>query len=222
MHLRLSFVPWVHSGMQKPRNMKNLAVFLLFLALGFWACDKGGGSTSKESPSALDLSNYTVVDIPGTDFQQVFRYDQSGNLVEQGLVRNGKRTGTWVTYHPGKQVPKSIISYVDDKFNGIYMELSQRGQVEKIMNFLNNNWEGRYAEYKSGWLLKEGTYKNGQLDGVYREYFQYKDVPQKEVHYKDGKLHGPYRFYNEEGKVMVQGEYKNGEKVSGGIVENQQ
>ena len=36
--------------------------------------------------------------------------------------------------------------------------------------------------------------------------------------FKDGKPHGKMSFYDEE-KLIMEYEYKNGEKVSGGIVE---
>ncbi len=40
-----------------------------------------------------------------------------------------------------------------------------------------------------------------------------------EAEYVDGFQHGMYRFYGEDGDVQLEYEYKNGEKVTGGIVQ---
>jgi len=40
-----------------------------------------------------------------------------------------------------------------------------------------------------------------------------------EAEYKNGKQDGMYKYYDEDGKVVMEYVYKDGEKVSGGMKE---
>ena len=42
---------------------------------------------------------------------------------------------------------------------------------------------------------------------------------QRRGNFKNGKQHGLLQYFDEEGNVTLEYEYKNGEKVGGGIVE---
>ena len=59
----------------------------------------------------------------------------------------------------------------------------------------------------------------GKIDGLYREYHTSNGKLQKEIAYKDGVQHGMFRQYNDEEKLIMEYEYNEGEKVSGGVVE---
>ena len=51
-----------------------------------------------------------------------------------------------------------------------------------------------------------------------QKYFDNKDIIQQEVNYKDDAIDGIFRYYNEEGQVVLEYEYKNGEKIGGGEI----
>ena len=57
----------------------------------------------------------------------------------------------------------------------------------------------------------------GKIDGLYKEFHNNGKI-QKEVSYKDGVQDGPFRQYNDDEKLIMQYEYKGGEKISGGVV----
>ena len=61
-------------------------------------------------------------------------------------------------------------------------------------------------------------YLNGLLDGMLREYNNKSQVI-KEASYRKNQLDGKVTHYNAEGKLILEYIYKNGEKVSGGIIE---
>ena len=65
---------------------------------------------------------------------------------------------------------------------------------------------------------EEATYKDGELHGMYRVYYKRDGKLQSEAEYKNGVQDGVYRFFNEEGAITLEYQFKNGEKVSGGIV----
>lgn len=172
------------------------------------------------SGATATLEGYETEIIPGTNVTLAVKKDADGNLIEKGYISNGKRNGIWLTYYDGNHAGKvkSIASYSDGILNGPYYELSNRGQIEKEINYANNQYEGKYAVYKYGRVTQEASYSGNQLNGAFKEYYNDGKV-QKEINYKDGKQHGLMRYYNEDGDVTVEYEYKNGEKIRGGMVE---
>lgn len=197
--------------------MKYLT-FVFILAIGLTACKQESGSTVQSS--SIDLSKFEKVDIPGTNYQRVIRKNAEGKVLEEGLVENGKRNGTWVIYHTDRDVPKVVAIFVNDLYNGPYFEFNKQGQVDLQCAYVNNVLHGYFARYRVGRKTEEGNYKMGKLDGVYKKYYDNRSIVQRENTYKDGLLHGKTRFYNEKGEVIVEYDYENGEKVYGGIVEN--
>lgn len=193
--------------------MKNLLIVALLLIF-FASCNNAG---QKAAP-VVDASGYIVESIPGSTIQKVRKEDEQGNLIEEGFLQNGVKVGTWTTYKAEIEFPKTIISYVDGQYTGPYLEFNDRGQLELKAGYLNNQLHGPWGKYRFGRPEATANYTNGELDGTYKEYFTRDGKIQKEVNYKNGVEHGTMRFYNEEGEVTVEYEYKNGEKVSGGIL----
>lgn len=190
--------------------MKNF--IFLCCSLFLISCGNGNGSATKGSG---DFSAYTLESIPGSDVQKAVK-KENGVLQEEGFVRNNQKTGMWVTYFPDQKV-KSMTSYVDGVKNGLSVKMSDRNQLETQTPFLNDQLHGRKVKY--GFNRKEeqvANYAHGQLDGASKTYDK-QGVITREIHYKAGQLHGPNVFYSEGVKTMEY-EYKNGEKISGGIV----
>ena len=63
---------------------------------------------------------------------------------------------------------------------------------------------------KNNSLKIEGTYKNGNLDGEYKHYYENGQIC-KYCFYKNGNLDGEYKRYYENGQIYVHKFYKNGE-----------
>jgi len=76
---------------------------------------------------------------------------------------------------------------------------------------------GISGEYKFGRATKEMNYTNGQLDGLYQEFYNNGKL-QRSITYVDGVMDGPMKYYNEEGEVTLEYTYKNGEKVGEGVL----
>ncbi len=209
--------------------MKNwLYSFILLLTLS--ACNSGEGpatttatnAETSEAAAGTEENNdqYETEAIPGSDVVVAIKHNNSGNIVEKGFLDNGVKTGTWLIFEKRPfKFPNKIITYLNGQYNGPYYEMNERGQIELSAYYVNNQLDGAWGKYKFGRPTAEAQYKAGQLDGVYKEYFLKDGSLQKEIHYLQGKQHGPYRFYNEEGEITLEYEYKYGEKVGGGIVE---
>jgi antitoxin component YwqK of YwqJK toxin-antitoxin module len=200
--------------------MKHYFLFAIFGTFLMAGCDSAGsGSTATLT---LEGSNYEIVDVPGSaDVQQAILRDPAGNIMEMGFVRNGLKTGTWTYNRSGEEFPEKIISLVDGRYNGLYMEFNERGQVTLLATYKDNMLHGPWGQYRFGRPEKTATYVNGEIDGIYREYDFRNGNLKKEVSYKNGKEDGLMRFYDEDGSVLMEYNYRNGEKVSGGVVEQE-
>ena len=192
---------------------------ILFLAVStLFLCSCNGGGAGAEQ---FDGAGFIIEKIPGTSCQRVVKTAADGALQEEGMLRGGLREGAWVVYHSGGVYPEKIINYAEGMYNGPYMEFNERGQLSLRATYQNNILNGPWGKYRSGRPEAEANYKNGKLDGVYKEFNDSDGKLLKEVGYKNGLQHGMLRFYNDKGEVAVEYEYRNGEKVGGGIVEGQ-
>jgi antitoxin component YwqK of YwqJK toxin-antitoxin module len=196
--------------------MKKFTLFLAFLLTLFISCDQ---SESPVDVETVDTSGYEIEDIPGLSIKRVVKKDAAGNIIEEGYLDNSLRVGTWLTYEPGNLLPDTLRSYFAGQFNGPYIVFNSRGQVELRASYKNNKLHGSWGQYRFGRPEKTASYKEGVLDGVFKEFYTRDGKLQKEIHYKDGQPHGPYRFYNEEGAVTLEYIYRDGERISGGIVD---
>ena len=194
-------------------------LFLLVLCVSIFACDNSNSPTVV--PQTIGDATYLLEAIPNSTAQLATQEDANGVVIASGQVVNNLKNGTWLTFDPEKKdFPKTLTTYIDGIKNGPYFEFNDRGQIQVTTNFKNDQYHGKYAKYRFSRPEEEREYKDGQLHGVYKTFFQRTGKLQKEMTYKDGQLDGPYRFYNEDGQVTVEYSYKNGAKVSGGIIDS--
>lgn len=187
--------------------MKLILPLLMVLSITFLSsCNQGNVSTPA---AAMSPDGYTVEDKNG--YSSYSKYNEDGNLEEEGSVINGLKTGSWVKYDKDSKV-REVSSYMNGKLNGPVFSFSNRGQMEKLQYFTDDVLDGKYVEYKFGRPLKEGMYNNGQLHGLYTEYYN-NGKKQRSITYKNGVLDGPMIYFNEEGGIMMNYIYKDGEKV---------
>lgn len=187
----------------------------MFISILLAAC---GSSTSGPAAKA-NLAGFFTEKIDGTDAEIATKKDAGGMITEAGIIRNGLKDGVYMTYHPEGKI-KTLANYVNGKLNGIYLEMSEREQVELKAHYKNDQLHGSYAKYKYGRPTQELNYKNNELHGPFTEYND-RGKMSKKGSFKDGKQDGILQFFDEEEKLMMEYNYKNGEKVSGGIVEQE-
>ncbi|MFT4759412.1 MAG: antitoxin component YwqK of YwqJK toxin-antitoxin module [Paraglaciecola sp.] len=188
---------------------------LVLVALFLFACNAKDTSLKAVAGTA-DFADFAMTAITGTTMQKAVKKNPDGEIMEEGTVENGQKNGQWIIYNADNNLPKSITTYVDGLYTGTLIEFNKRGQIEKTTSYINNELNGLYGVYKFGRTVETVNYVNGKMDGVYRKYFNNKDDVQEERTYKNGVLDGALRFFNEEGKVVLEYDYKNGEKIGGG------
>lgn len=172
---------------------------------------KGGQNGIFDSEPVI----FDQVEIKGTDMGIVHKYDSLGHKQIEGTVIHGKKNGAWVNYN-SDGVVLSVMNYIDDKKNGFFLKLSEN-KLDEVGSYKDDLRDGTFLKYLYGHLDESIEYKHGKQNGWAKKYYLSGGV-QKELEMKDDVQHGTYRFYREDGTVMVEEVYKEGKKISGGIV----
>jgi antitoxin component YwqK of YwqJK toxin-antitoxin module len=181
-----------------------------------------GDEKAAETPSkgTGDLANMVMEPIPGTSKQYARQMDAVGNVEIEGFVEDGKKTGMWVQYTPEGDIAL-INHYVNGLMEGTSMRMSFRNQVDLKLNYKQGKLDGPWTAYKFGKVIEQRFYVNDKLEGTAKTYDDRSYKLKQEVQYKNGVQDGFFKYYDEDGNVTLEYEYKNGEKVSGGMVEPQ-
>lgn len=177
-----------------------------------------GQNASSPGPTT-NLAGFLTETIDGTNAEIAVQKDAGGIIKESGIIRNGQKDGIYMTYSPEGKI-KTLGSYVAGKLNGVYLEMSDREQVELKAHYKNDQLHGLWASYRYGRPTKELNYNNGVLDGPFSEWSDRGKLSKKGA-FKNGKQDGLLQFFDEEEKLMMEYNYKDGEKLSGGIVEQE-
>ena len=170
----------------------------------------------------IDLNKWTAYQLTPLDKQGwhvAERYDDQGKLLEKGYLFEGKKMGAWIEYNEKFLFPQKISHFINDNFYGPYTEFNLQGQVSLMANYKDNLLDGPWTSFRISRPTVEAFYKNGKLEGVYKEYDYKNGKLQKEIYYVNGLEDGLYRFYNPDGVITMEYQYKKGERISGGIVD---
>jgi len=200
-------------------NRLHYYVFFLFIGILFCSCSENAAiSNESVTGNDVDLSAFQSRIIPNSEWKHVSRNHSNGDVFEEGFIFNGKKVGTWTSYYPDNGYLQNVSNFNNGVLMGPFFEFDERGRLNKHYTYENNVLSGHYAEFKNGRIVKRIQYLNGKINGYVRDYNNKSQIV-KEANYKDNVLHGEVNNYNDEGKLVLQYFYKNGEKISGGIVE---
>ena len=109
---------------------------------------------------------------------------------ENRLVKKSVADGKWIKYSEYDESLKSEENYVDGKLNGTSIYYYPGGVISN----------------------REVNYKNGLLDGSYKN-FSRKGKIISETNYKNNKKDGDVKLYSKRGKLISHLIYKNGLKI---------
>lgn len=196
-------------------HLIKYSVCFLVLSL-LIACGGNSSSSSASSDLQINLTGFSELAIPNSNATLVTKKDGAGKMIEQGIVRAGQKDGPWTVFHENESI-KSITTYINGILNGAHLEFNNRGQLEKRVEYLNNNFHGLYGEYKYGRPLKEINYTEGIQEGPFRIWNDMGKLKQRGTN-KNGKLEGTLDYFDDEENKIMSYEYKNGEVVSGGML----
>ncbi len=193
------------------------SLILTLLVLLILGCNAKNTTPATESGSG-DLSSFTLEEIPGSSLKHAFRKSEANILQQEGYVENGKRTGQWIDYTPDGDL-QYVRHYVNGMLEGVSVRMTFRNQADLRETYRQNVLHGPWTAYKFGRVLEQRTYVNGKIEGLVKNFDEQTFRLKQEAQYQNGQLHGYFRYYDDKGTLSLEYEYKNGEKVSGGIVE---
>ncbi|MCO6462028.1 MAG: toxin-antitoxin system YwqK family antitoxin [Saprospiraceae bacterium] len=185
-------------------------LFTLCLCTALWtSCNKSNSGEADESQFVVDLSQYKVEDIPGSNRKMVTKLTEQGLLMEQGMVENGLKVGTWTKFYAQNTKPMETWTYENGKLNGLHFLFNNSGRVDMYESYLDNKLHGKRVTFKYGSPVEEMSYKNGKLDGIFRGFFPTGRL-QRVGYFKDGLQDGKYIVYDENKNIVLQVNYVNG------------
>ena len=187
--------------------------FLFLISIMLVSCKK---STPVAEAGTGDLAGFEMTPIQGSTIQYAVRKDGAGQVVFEGYVLDNKKTGEWIEYSADGDVAV-IENYVNGLKEGYSFKLATRGQIDMKAQYHLGQLHGNYIQYKFGKVLEQRTYNTGKLDGLVVTYDERTWKVKQEVQYKNGLQDGYFRYYDD-GVMSLEYIYKNGEKISGGIV----
>ncbi|MFM8833216.1 MAG: toxin-antitoxin system YwqK family antitoxin [Cytophagales bacterium] len=190
---------------QKPETSSSPAVATDQTALQPTAPTSDGG----EEGIPVGAIKEEFTDTPG--LVRVKLVDQGGLKSADGYYLKNKRHGAWTEYQTNGLV-KSVITYFEGKKEGLCMEM-ESGQMTKRFYYHNGLRHGDYKEFKSTSLKEERNYMNGKIEGTVRIYYDYNSKLMEEGNYKNGVRDGVSKWYDQDGKLSIEYEYKDGELV---------
>ena len=158
------------------------------------------------------IEEYDLTPIPGTNMQMAVKSDVEGLVIEQGMLENGIKTGTWAKFFPRNGKIMEIWNYAGGKLNGLHILLNNSGRVDMYESYVDNKLNGKRMTFKLGTPVEEMSYVNGKLDGVFRG-FNASGRLQRKGFYVNGVQDGDYFVYDDNGKVIMQVKYKNGQVI---------
>jgi len=113
-------------------------------------------------------------------------YDEKGNKLGMGFYNKQKKDSLW-QYFINDSIVISEVNY---------------------KNGLKNGLETTYSIYSYPNILEETTWINDVQEGTWRRYFT-DGKPQFFIDYKNGKRDGSYTAFDETGRTIASGQYKN-------------
>ncbi|MDG2449424.1 MAG: hypothetical protein P8M34_07290 [Saprospiraceae bacterium] len=188
----------------------NRLILFLFVAC-IMAC--GGSATGPK----FDTSGYNTENV-GSGAQIAEFKDANGWLLNKGTLLGGVKNGTWTTYYENSNKIQTLTSFLNGRKNGPEITLNDRGQIESVTEFKNDQFHGLVGKYKFGRPTDETNYKDGKMEGTFALYDSQGKLQRKGT-LKNGQYHGKLQYFDDTGVVTMEYEYENGEKISGGIIE---
>lgn len=136
-----------------------------------------------------------------------YSYDNLKTGVDTGITKskelyvNDKKEGISYYYYPEGKL-KSDVSYVNGKMQGLSRQYDKEGVIITLIYYHNG--------YMSDKEEINRFNDEGQKDGEWKEFYPDGKV-KKEEQYKDGILDGLYKEFNQKGNLILALNYNNGQ-----------
>ena len=132
--------------------MKTLSILFLLLSV---SCSQEEANIPVEKNIAVDQKK-SITD------GEFIEHHPNGNLKTKGLLKNGKRTGTWTSYFVSGKV-QSESKFDKGKLNGKTATYYPNGNVQYMGLYINNEKDDHWFFYREdGSFEKDVLFKSGE------------------------------------------------------------
>jgi len=174
----------------------------------------------------------------------------SGNKSSEGFFKNDKPYGYWSNFYESGQISSNgkwnekgldsiwtfynkngnillSISYERNLKNGLYTVYDSTQAISFLGQYINDTLQGAFKRFKKGILIEEGLYKNGLINGKFKEFDENGDITSLSDFKNgvesdgidinrtvDGKKSGLWQKFDKDGNLIQQEIYLNGQLVT--------
>ncbi len=124
------------------------------------------------------------------------------------------KDSAYVEYWDDTNVYKIEGHIKDEMLEGIWKSFYKTGRIKSSVNYKNSEVTGEaffYYDDENKTLKAEVTFEDEKVTGIYSE-FHKNGARKAKINYDDGKPDGSAEFYYRNGRLKIEGEYKDGEK----------
>lgn len=173
---------------------------------------------SKDTVSRIDFHENGVISHKGMKVGSFSEgadtvWYPNGSLKEVWFYSNGKEYGESRLYYPSGAL-RHINNYENGKKVGLSSSYHENGQVDIKQYFVNGQPSGIYEDYyPNGTLCMRGNIVDDEKQGLWITYYDNGAIS-SEGFYQNNLTHGTTRYFTFTGKLLMVGEYKNGNEIS--------
>ncbi len=135
-------------------------------------------------------------------------YNQRGELLAEGNFNQKNRDGLWKFYDGKHPKPVKMTTYKMGVRHGLQVIFNSEGDTAEVSTWNDNHRHGRWWKRigKNGYIT--ATYVHGGIEGRLVEYDENGQLV-REGHYVNGDRHGAYRYY-ENGHMVIDETWSKG------------
>jgi len=138
-------------------------------------------------------------------------YYQNGKIQQTGFYANGKFKGAWKWYYETGELLKEEF-YIYGKPDGEAIEYTVFADIISKGNYIEGMKEGEWI-YRIGDQKYKGKYVMDTKDGLWKSYYLQEESLSFEGKYLQGNPDGKHVYFYPDGSIMEERYYSEGEKV---------
>ncbi len=141
-------------------------------------------------------------------FKSANLFDERGNVTEQTWIERDNFKSI-KSFYGSKNILLSRGNYLNQKKQGSYEYFYEDGTKKALEQYEQDDLLSEKRWHENGNLALEATYKNGEYQGVYKDYYANGKL-QREQHYVEGVKQGKYISYFDNGFKYNEGNFVDG------------
>lgn len=160
-------------------------------------------------------SEYILAEFSGGLYDGTYEFFKHNKLSEKGTYKDGLKNGDFIEYYSDGVTIKSEKKITNGKIDGIMKTYYTDGKTESEKGYKNGLEDGieRRYNYETGKMTVDCNYLDGKPDGKQMRHISSNVGDYVQIsHYIKGIQTGDYSETWTNGKVRIQGKYKDGKK----------